>query len=217
MHRLLLKYVRFYAKLSPAEQEEFILRAKDFLSKVNITPVENLKITMLDRIYVAASAIIPIFGHKGWSYNNLDQVLIYPGNFSKDFELKGPETDVMGMVGTGTMNRSMIISIGALRSGFEQAGRGNTGIHEFVHLLDKADGATDGVPEYLLPKELTQPWLEYVHRAIANIRKGQSDINPYGATNEAEFLAVISEYFFQKPDKLKAEHPDLWKMLEQMY
>lgn len=216
-HSLLLKHVQFYEKLTPAEQEEFVVRAKVFLSKVTIRPVENLKITTLDRLYVAASAVIPIFGRKGWGYNNLDQVLIYPGNFNKEFELEGEGTDVMGMVGNGVMNRTMIISIGALRAGFEQAGRGNTGIHEFVHLLDKADGATDGVPEYLLPKELIQPWLDYVHRAIMDIHKGQSDINPYGATNNAEFLAVISEYFFQKPDKLKDEHPELWKMLEKMY
>lgn len=217
LHKLLLKHVRFYQNLSPEEQQEFIARAKDFLSKVNITPVEKLNITTLDRIYVAASAIIPIFGRKGWAYNNLDRVLIYPGNFSKDFALEGEDANVMGMVGNGIMNRTMIISISALRTGFEQAGRSNTGIHEFVHLLDKADGATDGIPEYLLPKTLTQPWLEYIQRAIIDIQKGQSDINPYGATNNAEFLAVISEYFFQMPETLKANHPELWAMLEQMY
>jgi len=44
-----------------------------------------------------------------------------------------------------------------------------------------------------------------------------SDINLYGATNDAEFFAVVSEYFFEKPDELKAKHPELYAMLEQMF
>ncbi len=44
-----------------------------------------------------------------------------------------------------------------------------------------------------------------------------SDIDMYGATNQVEFLAVISEYFFERPDLLKANHPELFEMLERIY
>ncbi len=216
-HRLLLKHVRFYKGLNREEQASFRIRCKDFLDKVAITPVGKVKVKTLDRIYVAAAAIIPIFRFPDWRYNNLNEVLVYPGNFSKDFQAKGPAANVMGMVGDGAMHRTMILSIGALRSGFEQWGRGNTAIHEFVHLLDKADGAVDGIPEAMLPKELAEPWLQYMHHAIEEIRAGKSDINPYAATSEAEFLPVISEYFFQRPDEFKAKHPELWAILVEMY
>jgi Mlc titration factor MtfA (ptsG expression regulator) len=216
-HRLLLKNVRFYKGLNRDDQAMFRERAKAFLDKVAITPVGRVKVKPLDRIYVAAAAIIPIFRFKDWSYNNLNEVLIYPGNFTRDFSNKPANANVMGMVGDGAMHRMMVLSIGALRTGFEQAGRGNTGIHEFVHLLDKADGAVDGIPEAMLPEELTKPWLEYMHRAIQEIKDGSTDINPYAATNEAEFFAVISEYFFQRPDDLKEKHPELWEMLESIY
>ena len=188
-----------------------------FLSTVSITAVGKVTVTGLDRLYVAAAAIIPIFSFKDWAYNNLNEVLIYPGAFTKDFSGRPEDSNVLGMVGDGAMHRMMILSIGSLRAGFEQKGAGNTGIHEFVHLLDKADGATDGIPEMMLPPELMEPWMQYMHRAIDEIRSGDSDINPYAATSEAEFFAVISEYFFQKPGQLKEQHPELWKMLERIY
>jgi len=45
------------------------------------------------------------------------------------------------------------------------------------------------------------------------IQAGKSDIDPYALTNEAEFLAVASEYFFEKPEKFQHMHPELYKML----
>ncbi len=112
----------------------------------------------------------------------------------------------------------MVLSIHALRTGFEQQGRGNTAIHEFVHLIDKQDGAVDGVPEVLIPEDLMRPWMDYMHRTIEEIRSGvETDINPYGATSEAEFLAVVSEYYFQRPAYMREKHPDLWKLLHQIY
>lgn len=216
-HRLLMKHVRFYKGLNRDEQASFRIRCKDFLDRVAITPVGKVKVKTIDRIYIAAAAIIPIFRFPDWRYNNLNEVLVYPGNFSKDFSGKGPSANVMGMVGDGAMHRTMILSIGALRTGFEQAGRANTGIHEFVHLLDKADGSVDGIPEAMLPGELTKPWMQYMHRAISQIRAGKTDINPYAATNEAEFFAVISEYFFQRPEDFKTKHPELWEMLVEIY
>ncbi len=216
-HALLLKHVRFYAALSREEQAGFRVRAKGFLEAVRITPAVGVQLTTLDRMYVACAAIIPVFRFPGWTYRNLNEVVIYPGNFSKDFK-GGPEDQtVMGMVGDGAMHRTMVLNIDALRTGFEQQGRGNTAIHEFVHLLDKSDGAVDGIPEVLLTEDLTAQWLDVMHREIAAIRAGASDINPYGGTSEAEAFAVVSEYYFQRPGFLKEKHPELWAVLEGMY
>ena len=57
-----------------------------------------------------------------------------------------------------------------------------------------------------------------MHETINEMKAlGHSDINGYGATNDAEFFAVISEYFFERPDKLKDHHPELYTMLEEMF
>jgi Mlc titration factor MtfA (ptsG expression regulator) len=216
-HRLLMNHVRFYKSLNADERTGFRRRAMEFLDTVRITATEGVELRMLDRIYIASAAIIPVFRYPDWTYRNLNEVIIQPGNFSKDFR-GGPEDEtVMGMVGDGAMHRTMVISIDALRTGFEQQGRSNTGIHESVHLLDKSDGAVDGIPEALLPDDLTDSWLEYMRSAIQEMRAGNSDINPYGATSEAEFFAVVSEYYFQRPVYLKEKHPQLHELLEAIY
>lgn len=128
------------------------------------------------------------------------------------------EHPISGMVGTGAMNRMMILSKPDLLEGFKQSSHGhNVGIHEFTHLLDKSDGTIDGVPEIALPGRAMRPWLNLVQSEMNKIRKGRSDINPYGLTNEAEFFAVVSEYFFEKPVKMKQKHPALYEMLKQIF
>jgi len=69
------------------------------------------------------------------------------------------------------------------------------------------------VPEFILEKQYIIPWLQLMHREIKNILEDRSDINAYGATNEAEFFAVVSEYFFERPDLLKQKHPELYELL----
>ena len=112
----------------------------------------------------------------------------------------------------------MVLSQHELRQGFlNRTGKTNTAIHEFVHLVDKTDGYTDGIPENLVLKNSIGPWLKLMHRKILEIREGKSDINPYGATNEAEFFAVAAEYFFERPDLLRERHPELFALLEQIF
>lgn len=211
---ILEQKVRFYQDLNSDDKATFLQRVRFFLSKIKITPVNHAEVTTTDRVYVAASAIIPLFYFKNWFYNNLDEVLIYPGLFTKDYDLQAEYRDVAGMVGDGALHRMMILSLPALRRGFERNTGSNTGIHEFVHLVDKSDGATDGVPETLFDKEESREWISLMHRTIQRMRAGRTDIDPYGATNEAEFFAVISEYFFQKPEQLKEDHPAIYEMLE---
>lgn len=214
---LLLSHVSFYEHLDSQQRLKFETKVEDFLSAVKIEGV-GIAIEPLDRLLIASSAVIPIFGFDGWQYRNLTDVILYPDTFNKAFEFEGGERNIMGMVGSGYMNGQMALSKSALRNGFSSnGGDENTGIHEFVHLLDKSDGATDGVPENLLKHEYTIPWLKMVHQEMHRIETGKSDINPYAITNEAEFLAVVSEYFFEKPEKFKNKHPELYQILSEMF
>ncbi|HEX7458040.1 MAG TPA: zinc-dependent peptidase, partial [Ginsengibacter sp.] len=61
------------------------------------------------------------------------------------------------------------------------------------------------------------PWLELMNENIKAINEGNSDINIYGATNRAEFFAVASEYFFERPDLFKEKHEDLYNMMAQIF
>lgn len=210
--------VAFYTQLSAAEKVRFEANVLQFLDKVAITGIDTT-LDDTDKLLVAASAVIPIFGFPGWHYHNLNEVLLYDAPFNHDYETEqGKNRNILGMVGSGSMNRMMILSKPALHEGFEQQhSEHNVGIHEFVHLLDKADGATDGYPEMLLQQPFLIPWMKLMHREIAAIKAGRSDINGYGSTNEAEFFSVVSEYFFQQPERLEKNNPELFEMLERIF
>jgi Mlc titration factor MtfA (ptsG expression regulator) len=217
-YRLLLnENVVYYQKLNDAERQRFEKLVFEFLQYVNVEGV-GTTITPLDRVLIASGALIPIFGFPGWKYKNLTNVILYPDTFDQQFQFEGENRDIMGMVGSGYMNGQMLLSRAALLKGFSKsAGKENAAIHEFVHLLDKADGETDGVPENLLAHQFTIPWLKMIHQEMHRIENGKSDINPYASTSEAEFLAVAAEYFFEKPAQLQHKHPELYLLLSQIF
>jgi Mlc titration factor MtfA (ptsG expression regulator) len=215
--QLLAQQVDYYQKLTDTDKKRFEAMVQVFLQSVHIEGV-GTEITDSERVLIASSAVIPIFGFPGWKYKNLTNVILYPDTFDKDFQFEGENRNIMGMVGTGYMNGQMLLSRTALIKGFSHSpGKENAAIHEFVHLLDGSDGATDGIPEYLMAHQYTIPWLHMIHQEMHRIETGKSDINPYALTNESEFLAVVSEYFFEKPEQLQIKHPELYKLLSQIF
>ncbi|MBL0358990.1 MAG: zinc-dependent peptidase [Chitinophagaceae bacterium] len=214
---LLQQHVAFYRALDAEEKKRFQNKMAAFLSSITI---EGIKTTVedIDRVFIAASAVIPIFAFPAWHYHNLTNVLLYPGHFNQEFDMQVNEKPVLGMVGTGSMNDKMILSKPALHEGFKnETDKHNTAIHEFVHLLDKMDGDIDGVPGILLEKQYTIPWINLMHQGITNILANRSDINPYGASSKTEFFAVVSEYFFERPALFKERHPELFKLMEEIF
>jgi len=215
--QILSEQVPFYQHLDDAKKTEFENRVQQFLSQVKITGI-NTVVEDMDKVLIAASAVIPIFNFPGWEYIHLHEVLLYPDSFNHEFEQQGNGRDVLGMVGSGALNHVMILSQHQLRQAFiNKTGKDNTAIHEFVHLVDKTDGDIDGIPAFILEKKYIQPWLQLMQHEIKLINEDKSDINPYGATNEAEFFAVVSEYFFERPKLLKEKHPELYDLLERIF
>ncbi len=215
---ILTEKVAFYRHISVPERARFEENVLQFLDDVQVTGV-SIEVDDTDRLLVASSAVIPLFGFPGWRYRNLNEVLLYEGTFNEDYATRhGDDINILGMVGSGSMNRMMILSKSALHQGFDDhISMHNVGIHEFVHLLDKADGATDGIPELLIRQPFITPWVKLMQREIEAIKDGVSDIPFYGSTNEAEFFSVVSEYFFQNPKKLEINHPELFALLEKAF
>jgi MtfA peptidase len=214
---LLNDYVKFYGQLDEAGKEHFEKRVEQFLAATKITGV-NAEVEDLDVILIAAGAIIPVYAIADWHYINLHEVLLYPGTFNEDFDQGGPDRNIAGMVGTGAMQNVMIITKWQLRQGFINSNSvHNTAIHEFVHLVDKMDGTMDGVPEIILERKYVEQWKQLMYITTEQIRTGQSVIHSYAAKNTVEFFAVVSEYFFEQPELLKAHHPELYEMLAKIY
>ena len=75
----------------------------------------------------------------------------------------------------------------------------------------------DGIPTVLNDKMYALPWLNLTAEKINKMNKGDIGINPYGATNKQEFLAVAGEYFFERPHLLKSHHPELFELLKKAF
>jgi len=212
------KNLPVYGKLSDDLKQQLHAYMQVFLGEKRITGIK-LELDTTTLVLTGASAIIPIFGFPDWEWDQISEVLVYPDRFDQDFAFEsGDQRHTLGMVGTGAMNRLMILSKPDLLGGFRNPGdKRNVGFHEFAHLVDKSDGTIDGLPAVGLERATIGPWIELVRRKMDEIRRGDSDIDPYGLTNEAEFFAVATEYFFERPGVMQRKHPELHAMLSRAF
>ncbi|MFY0592045.1 zinc-dependent peptidase [Roseivirga sp.] len=216
-HGILVQRVRFFRELNEVGQQDFLEQVGRFLRNVPVNGVQ-VEITIADRLLVAASAVIPLFGFKGWEYGYLDEVIIYPSAFDQNFNFENPKELIVGMVGSGAMEGKMILSKPALHAGFDNTqDKQNVGIHEFIHLYDKEDGVIDGVPVSFMTDEHIMPWIDLVRVEMSKIHAGESGIRGYGGLNGKEFFAVAGEYFFERPHLLEDKHPELYMMLSMFF
>jgi len=213
-------HVAFYGHLGSADRTVFEQRVQLFLAEKRVQGID----TDIDdpvRLMVASSAIIPVFAFPGYTYPHVNEVLIYPNSFDSSFQTQrydGHRQYISGMVGNRFMNGTVVLSKADLVRDFDGTPhRTNVGVHEFVHLLDKEDGAVDGIPEMLMKHAYVGPWLHEIKQEAMRIEKGKSDINPYALKNNAEFLAVVSEYFFEDPQKMRKKHPELYAQLSVIF
>ncbi len=214
--------VAYFNALDEMKQKRFRQLLKIFLDETRITGIRT-DVDETTRVLVAASAIIPVFNFPHWEYLRLGEVLIYPGSFNANYQTdddgktnREGQPDVLGMVGAGHLSGVMILSKPSLIAGFDIGNdKQNVGIHEFAHLLDRGDGAIDGIPPGV-PADLARSWIAWVAQELANPPDKRTHINPYAYTNEAEYFAVLVEYFFEAPEALKEKNPQLYAMLEKM-
>lgn len=101
-------------------------------------------------------------------------------------------------------------------------GRGqNLVLHEFAHHIDGLDGDMDGVMTNA-SADFRRRWQHVVDREFYRLvgqqwRQEATLLDTYGASNRAEFFAVATECFFEKPQELRQEHPDLYELLAEYY
>lgn len=215
---ILQQEVVFFRVLPEEDKRRFRREIQVFLGEKLITGI-GTDLDEKTRVLTAAGAIIPIFGFPEWEWDQIREVLVYPDRFNNDHAFQeGDDRHTLGMVGTGAYNGMMILSKPDVLQGFRNSGdKRNVALHEFAHLVDKSDGTIDGLPAAALPREAIGPWIELVRRKMAEMEEGESDINPYGLTNEAEFFAVAAEYFFERPGVMERKHPELYAMLARVF
>jgi len=212
--------INFYIQLNEQDKLLFEKRVQLFLLTKKIEAIDT-EIDDSVRLMVASSAIIPTFAFPDYNYPDVKTILVYPNSFDEQFQtqrFEGHKQFISGMVGNRFMDGTVILSKPDLIIAFDGLPhKNNVGVHEFVHLLDKEDGVIDGIPSLLMDNAFVGPWLHEIKKEMGKIEDGKSDINPYALTNNAEFLAVVSEYFFNNPEKFRKKHKELYEFLLTFY
>lgn len=210
---ILASKVAFYNSLGRRAKRRFEQRISVFLAQTSVVGIQT-EVDETSRVLIAAAAVIPTWGFKEWEYPNLGEVYLTDGAVSVHSPEPGRQNIVAGQIKPQGNQHMVVFSKQALVQGFANPKDSrNVGLHEFAHLLDEQDGSTDGLPEHYLTPELTEAWEELIREKTKLIKKGKTEINSYGATNKAEFFAVMTEYFFERPRKLLQNHPRVYKLL----
>ncbi|WP_066758215.1 M90 family metallopeptidase [Crocinitomix algicola] len=210
---LLRIHVPFYSRLNASERRKFTYEVHCFLLNFEMIGVDT-KVTDLDRLLVAAGGVIPTFRLEKWHYKNLSRIIIYPDKFPI------PESDQLakGLTGQGEMFGQVWFSRKAIYEGFAIDSDGkNVVIHEFIHLMDMQDGFADGLIGEVMSNIEKEEWKTIARDVAKKIQTGQSFIREYAIANPLEFISATSEYYFETPEKLRSEHPKLYRALDKIY
>lgn len=178
------------------------------------------------RVTVAAHACLLLLGHEvDEPYPTLDTVLLYPRPWRTD--ARRVEDGLVherseGRSGESWKRGLVILAWDEVRRGAADDDDGqNVVLHEFAHQLDTALGGADGLPP-LPDRAMYAPWArvlgEEFTELVERVNAGRpAMIDAYGATSPAEFFAVVTELFFERPDALRARHPELYEQLAGFY
>jgi len=171
------------------------------------------------RCVIAAEACLLLVNRKHDHYRKLRSILIYPSAYKVSNEQGGEDV----RLGESWDSGSVVLAWDSVVAGGRNAEDGsNVSIHEFAHQLDQADGAGDGVPELMSGSGSYREWSHVFSKAFekfqAKVERGRRTvIDPYGATNPAEFFAVATETFYEKPKQLSEKYPDVYEQLRRYY
>ncbi|QTH72934.1 M90 family metallopeptidase [Pseudoalteromonas xiamenensis] len=223
---ILRRYMPIYRQLSNEEQSRLESHIVWFLGEKRILGKDGLTVNRPMGLIVAADACLLVINQSWPLYPNVKEVLLYPSSYYV------PESsrDGAGLVSYHTTIRqgeswpggTLVLSWHDVLEGnrLPQDGH-NLVFHEFAHQLDQQTGQTNGTP--LLPKSITYGrWGTVFTRAYQRLKTQIAyhmphTFHPYGATNEAEFFAVATETFIEKPRQFKHEEPELYHLMVEYF
>lgn len=185
-------------------------------------PAKDFVLTEEIKVLIAAQAAMLLLGLEIDEYPHLSSVIVHPstvrltGHHSVGGRLmsSAPRT----LLGQAQYRGPVVLSWSAARAGAKRPEYGqNVVYHEFAHRLDMLDGATDGTPP-LDDQAARDRWVEVCTTAYDAVRaEGSPVLRPYAGTNPAEFFAVATEVFFNRPHDLCEHEPALYHELRSFY
>ena len=213
-------------RLPEEDRRELIGHIQVFLPEKSFEGCGGLELTDEIRVTIAAHACLLLLHQEEPSYYpDLDSILVYPSAYvAKAVRHEGGVVieSEDARLGESWQRGTVVLAwdhvlhdARAFRDGH------NVALHEFAHQLDGEDGDMDGAP-HLPARARYAAWArvlgdEYAELTARVHRARSSDLDPYGATNPAEFFAVVTESFFERPLAMKERHPELYAELAAFY
>lgn len=243
---ILRRRVPLYRQLPPDLQLQLRRRILEFLAEKPFLGCAGLVLTDEMRVTIAAQASLLRLNRDGPMFPELRQVLVYPGAFLVDRVHAAPggvlREERRALAGESWQQGQVILSWQDVLDGARIPDDGhNVVLHEFAHQLDQETGAANGAP-LLGSRAAHARWADVMSREFAGLQArtrareafrerseagwGGSDapapppadlISDYGATNEAEFFAVVTEVFYEQPQALAWRHPALFALMRDYY
>jgi Mlc titration factor MtfA (ptsG expression regulator) len=207
----LSRHVPLYNGMDESARSRFERDVQIALAEAQFEGVGGVEVTDELRLSVAAGVALLLHGRPDWELQLDRTFLFYPGHFGDDYSELEPAYD--GMVHP---QGPVILSAPAIAESWSRADGSNVVLHELAHLFDYDDLDADGVPSLVDPGSV-EAWTALVRRETALIRRGRSMLRRYAATNPAEFFAVATEVFFERPVALAERHPELFETLVALY
>lgn len=223
---LLEKNVPLYERLPDELRLRLHERIGQFIASIRFEGCGGLELTEDMILTVAAQACLLVIHRDGNPYPQLKVVYLYPSTFSSVQK----RMDASGIVTEGEIHRlgeswdsgTVVLAWNAVAQGAQNIfDAENVTLHEFAHQLDHEEGPTDGAPS--LPSNAAyRSWARVFQENYSDFlhltEKGKKTvIDSYGATNPAEFFAVATETFFEKPRQLFQKRPELYEEMMHYY
>ena len=218
--------VPLYLRLPDEVRQKLHQRIADFVASTRFEGCNGLELTERMILTVAAQACLLVLSRDGEPYPQLKNVYLYPTTFSSVQKSR----DALGVVTEREVHRlgeswesgTVILAWDSVEQGARNIHDArNVTFHEFAHQLDHEDGDTDGAPS-LPSRQAYRSWGKVFRENYADFLKQVESgkrtlIDDYGATNPAEFFAVVTETFFEKPRQLKKKRVELYEEMKRFY
>ena len=213
-------------RLTAEDRAELFGLIQIFLVEKRFEGCGGLEITDEVRVTIAAQACILLLHRETDDYPNLTSILVYPTTYvvregrrtAEGLVAEGPQA----RLGESWARDVVVLAWDSVLSGAADIHDGhNVVLHEFAHQLDQEDGTGDGAPA-LSRRSMYVAWARVLghdfDQLVSDVaHHHRTLIDRYGATNPAEFFAVVTETFFEKPRELRARHPELYTLLKEFY
>jgi len=223
---ILTENVGVYRKLPLPLRVQLQRLIRQFLHEKHFTGAGGLEITDEIRVTIAAEACMLVLNRSSGVYPGLRYIIVYPTGFiverSRPDEAGVVEVAAHNLLGESWHNGKVILAWDSVLRGARDFSDGqNVVLHEFAHQLDNENGGADGAP-LLANASSYRSWARALSEEFSELqedtRQGrQSLMDHYGATNPAEFFAVATETFFEKPRQMALNHAELFSVLKDYY